>query len=1288
MKKQFNNSNDDTPTSFNFHSHHLLLWFIGSIDISILKASLHELIRRDEMLRPTFIELNGLPISEHPLLPIHLTVVDHPECEINRRIQTEIAAPFDLDKGPVIRVKLIRLKGEKQVLLLEFHHVISDKGWMDEFARDLLALYGMFSMGQPLPKLYSQAEDIALERERLLTYWKRQLADAPTLHLPTDKPRPQVPSFGMKRQLFSLPPSVAEGLKILSKREGVTLFMTMAAAFQIILHRYSSQDDIVMCTPVAADSRLELENLTGYFINILALRTNISGNPSFRELLSQVCEVILEAYANQDMPFKKLADTLDLKRDPLFQVMFVFQDEPQLNEIISECLQVDTEAVKFDLILKLSETPHSIDGIAEYATDLFEASTIRRLIGHFQTLLEGIIAHPEAHLSKLPMLTETERRQLLVEWNNTAIEVSGTNFIHQLFEEQVERTPHAVAVVYKNQQLTYGELNARANQLAHYLRHIGVEPEALVGICLERSIDQVIGWLSILKAGGAYVPLDPCYPKELLEFMLEDSAPLALLTNDQYEALFADMSKCPRLIDLSTKFPAWAIFPDTNPDHESVGLKPENLAYVIYTSGSTGKPKGAEILHRGLQNLLPWYIRESTNLTCDDTVLVVTSMAFDVTQKVIYGPLLVGARLVLASEPFDPQAIVKLVLQERISMMTITPSGFYTLIDANTNGELSNLRRVFLGGEPMQPSKLLEMPEPRPEFFNNYGPTECTAIATSFRMSADLEQYLNRSVPIGRPIWNVRIYILDPYQQPVPIGVTGEIYIGGVAVGRGYLNRPELTAERFVLDPFVPETSAHMYKTGDLARWLTDGTIEFLFRNDSQVKIRGFRIELNDIEAALLQHPQLREVVVDVYEAVPADKRLVAYVVSRNNAMITPTEIRDFLKLKLPEFMVPSAYVLLNALPLTPNGKLNRKALPLPLAEEASKECSAPCNEIERKLIVIWKNLLGVKNIAIHDNFFELGGHSLLAVKMTIEISKQFNFDIPLGALYQSPTIKELGITISSGNQQSSSYSLVPIQTQGARPPLFAIHTISLHDLPRYLGKDQPLYFLRYGMAAECSNRSVRLPLLEELASHYINEIQQLQPRGPYYLIGFSFGGVIAYEMANQLVANGHQVNFVGLLDSRLDNQKRSLKIHKLFKPNTTQLLERIKNKINDRAIADKYGADFWPHFYTSVPDKACRNGYQPKKYNGRVTLFQGIQCDDSFFSYAPPEVAWRKLLGDNLEVQEVSGSHLDMCIEPHVKILAEKLIACMDLAINSREYPIRANLRHSKPNDTNCSTT
>lgn len=1272
----------------------------GKLDVGVLETALNMIIDRHEALRTSFAEQDGELVQIiQASLSIPLTMLDLREYSEEQRaskvaqlIQDNAATAFDLERLPLLQTRLLRLGEEEYIFLVTFHHIIFD-GWsLAVFVRDLSALYEAISQDLPssLPELPIQYADFTVWQqewlqgeamERLQDYWTSRLERAATLDLPIDKPRPAVQSFSGEIQHFSLSPDLAEGLNALSRREGVTLFMTLVAAFNILLHRYSAQDDIVIGTPTAGRSRLELEGLIGFFVNTLVLRADLSGSPSFRELLAQIRDTTLGAYAHQDMPFEKLVEVLnpsrDRSRNPLFQVWFVLQNneqtELQLNNLSVESISIIEEGAKFDLAVYVEETPLGTKGYVTYATDLFEAATITRLIGHFQTLLEGIVAHPEARLSELPMLTELERQQLLVDWNGPTVTFPQDRYIHQLFEEQVDRSPEAVAVVYEDQQLSYAELNARANQLAHHLRDIGVGPEALVGICLERSLDMVVGLLGILKAGGAYVPLDPAYPKERLAFMLEDSAPLALLTQGKFEELFEDMSKSLPVIDLSAKLPSWAGQSETNPDHGSVGLTPDNLANVLYTSGSTGKPKGVGARHRGLQNLLPWYISEF-NLSFDDAVLVVTSHSYDLTQRNIFAPLLVGARLVLAEESFDPQAIVKLVARENISLMNLTPSAFYALTAASSNGELGGLRHVILGGEPIQPSRLLELPEPRPEFVNGYGPTECTGVITYHRMSPDLEQYRygNRAVPIGRPIANTRIYILDAHQQLVPIGVSGEIHIGGVPVGRGYLNQPEMTAERFVRDPFIPEADARMYKTGDLARWLADGTIEFLGRNDFQVKVRGFRIELGEIESALRQHPQLSEAVVGVYESVPGDKRLAAYLVSQSDSIPSPSELRDFLKPKLPEFMVPSAFVFLDALPTTPNGKLDRKALPMPdmsRLQDRDAGFIAPHSKAEKQLAGIWGKLLGIDRVSIHDNFFELGGHSLLAVKMVVDINKQFDTNLPLGTIYQSPTVEELGKIITSGKQQPTRYSLVPIQTQGSRPPLFAIHTISMLDLPRYLGKDQPLYFLRYGMAAEVNNRSIRLPQLKDLASHYIKELQQVQPNGPYYLLGFSFGGVVAYEMADQLLADGHRVNLVGLLDTYLTWEQQSLPLHriinKFFRLSPSQFLELIKDKLTFLATPYIYGTDYWPHLYTHGPDLACRNGYQPKIINGAVTLFQASERESMFFSYVPPEQEWKKLLGDTLEVQQVSGGHFEIFKEPHVKILAEKLIACMDKAIN-----------------------
>ncbi|HEY8160638.1 MAG TPA: amino acid adenylation domain-containing protein [Methylobacter sp.] len=1106
--------------------------------------------------------------------------------------------------------------------------------------------------------------------ERLLVYWKTQLTGAPTLDLPTDRPRPAVPSFRGEIQQFSLSPDLVLGLKELSRRENVTLFMTLAAAFQVLLQRYSGQDDIVIGTPAASSSYSGSGSLHDFSTNTLALRTDLSGNLSFCELLAQVRGVTLGAYAHQGLPFEKLVDALNLQQDrsrnPLFQVMLIVRsisdDKLQLNEMAPELVKVYTEAAQSDLILELSETPHALAGSVTYAADLFEAETIIRLIGHFQTLLEGIIARPEARLSELPLLSEPERRRVLEEWNDTTAPFPRDQCIHDLFEAQAARTPQAVAVAYEDSQLTYAELNAQANRLAHHLRELGVKPDALVALCVERGLNMVVGLLAILKAGGAYVPLDPAYPKERLAFMLEDSDPVAVLTQGRLEHVFADAVKALPVIDLDADCHRWMSQPETNPDHSNVELTAENLAYVIYTSGSTGQPKGVMVTHRNAVH------STSARFVCYrepvSAYLLLSSFAFDSSVAGLFWTLGQGGCLCLPTDDDakDPAALVNLIANRRISHLLALPS-FYMLLLKQTGSHLRTLKTAIVAGEACSTEVVKQhyAALPHVPLYNEYGPTEGSVWSSVYLTDKD---DCNRPIPIGRPISNVRLYILDGVGNPVPIGVQGELHVGGEGVARGYWRRPELTAEKFIPDPFQP--GCRLYKTGDLGRWLADGTIEYLGRNDFQVKIRGFRIELGEIETMLCQHPQLREAAVAVHEPTPGDKRLAAYLVAHSNATPTASELQCFLKPQLPEFMVPSAFVFLEALPITPNGKLNRNALPEPDQHRQVLDADfiAPRSQVEKQLTEVWRGVLSVNRIGIHDNFFELGGQSLLVAKMLVEINKLFNIDLSLGAVYQYPTIKQLATLISSNGQKSSWYSLVPIQTQGSRPPLFAIHTITLQDLPRHLGKDQPLYFLRYGMAAELNDHPIQLPALEELASHYIKELQQVQPEGPYYLAGFSFGGVIAYEMARQLQANGHRVNLVALLDTYLDWEKRLLPLHriiyKLVQHSPGRLLTLAKNKITDLATSNKNGADFWPHIYTLAPDLACRNAYQPKSYNGRVVLFQGYKREGVFFSYALPENAWRKLLGENLEVQQIAGDHIEIFNEPHTRTLAEKLMSCM----------------------------
>lgn len=1109
--------------------------------------------------------------------------------------------------------------------------------------------------------------------EPSLDYWKRQLAEMPTLELPIDKPRPARPLQQTKTQPFSLTPDLTETIKTLTRHEGVTLFVTLAAVLQVLLHRYTGQNDIAIGTPSGGP------NLSGSAPKLLVLRTNLADNPRFRTLLTQVREVTLGAYTHQDIPLNTLAETLspqrDLNRYPLCQVLFALETGLEAAQASTENLAnffpEEAETAPFDLAFTFSETSCGLSGTVRYTTGLFESATIERLIGHFQTLLEGIVADPDARLSELPLLTEAERRQLLVDWNDTSAPFPADMCIHELFEAQVAATPQAIALIHENSRLSYAELNASANRLAHYLRELGVKPDALVAICIERGLNMIVGLLAILKAGAAYLPLDPAYPQDRLAFMLEDSAPVAVLTQDRLESLFAGVAKNLPVIDLESVFPVWAHQPDTNPDRQALGLSPRHLAYLIYTSGSTGKPKGVMLEHQGLCSMVT-DLKKRYQMETTDRMLQFATIAFDVSVEEIFVTLLSGAALVLRTDEWlcDASTFWTLCQNNEVSIVNLPTLFWQQLAQEHQAVIPSTVRHIIIGGDAVSSKALadwFERESYRPKLLNAYGPTETTVNATIHEPTANALSWQ----AIGRPIANTSIYILDANRQPVPIGVAGELFIGGAGIARGYLNRPELTAERFIADPFAAKAKARMYKTGDLARWLADGTIEFLGRNDFQVKIRGFRIELGDIETKLAEHPAVREVAVLTYEDSGSDKRLVAYLVPQGTAVPSISELREFLKPKLPEFMLPSAFMFIDALPLTPNGKLDRKALAKPDANcrVPDAEFTAPRNPLEQQLTDIWVRVLKLDRIGIHDNFFALGGHSLLAVKMVAEVNKQLNTDLVLGVVYQAPTIAELGLIISSGAQQPFWYSVVPIQMQGSRPPLFAIHTITLLDLPRHLGRNQPLYFLRYGMAGESNDHPVTLPPLKDVARHYIGEMRLVQPQGPYYLIGFSFGGMIAYEMAQQLSANGHRVNLLGLLDTHLTEEQQILPltriIRKFLSQGPRELMNKAKTKINDWMTLDQYGTDFWPHVYTSTPDATCANGYQADSYPGRVTLFQASEQESLFFTLTPPEREWKKLLGDKLDVQQVSGQHFYMCREPHVQTLAAKITACMDKAMN-----------------------
>jgi amino acid adenylation domain-containing protein len=1030
----------------------MVLRLQGNLNQGALERSLWSICDRHEVLRTNFVTIDGQPTQVIQTTKEKISVVELQHLSLNEQAertqelrQTQANQPFDLAQESLIRATLVVLSETEHLLLVCMHHIISD-GWSIEvFIHELTTLYNAYAQNQPanLAPLPIQYADFALwQRQWLqgdvlqtqLNYWQNQLADAPALlSLPTDHPRPAVQSFVGAYQEFSLSPVLSKALTELSRQQGATLFMTLLAAFDALLYRYTGSSDILVGTPIANRNRGEIEGLIGFFVNTLVMRADLADNPSFSQLLTRVREVAMDAYAHQDLPFEMLVEALqperDLSHSPLFQVAFVLQNTPKseigMTGLTVTDLPLENTTAKFDLTLAMVNTDDGLKGVWEYNTDLFESGTIERLAGHFVNLLAGIVANPQAQISQLPLLTEVEQQQLLIEWNNTQVDYPEIKCIHQLFEEQAERTPDAIAVVFENQQLTYSELNGRANQLAHYLQKLGVKADTLVGICVERSLEMMVGLLGILKAGGAYVPLDPEYPQERLQFAIADAQLSLLLTQE-------------RLLNKLTENQAQLILLEqaeinqNSQDNLTGVVTANNLANLIYTSGSTGKPKGVMVEHRGLFNLAQAQIK-TFDLHSDSRILQFASLNFDASIWEIILSMGSGATLYLGTKDalMPGLPLMGLLKEYEITHIILPPSALAVL----PLEELPKLGTIIVGGEACSEELIKQWATGR-NFFNAYGPTETSVCATVEKWTDETEK-----INIGRPIANTQVYILDSHLQPVPIGVPGELHIGGTGLARGYLNRPELTAEKFISNPFVSlekggEQPSKLYKTGDLARYLPNGKIEYLGRVDNQVKIRGFRIELGEIEAVIGQNADVQSACVIAREDNPGDKRLVAYVVPQPEIILTSNEIRQFLKAKLPDYMVPNAFVILEDLPLTPNGKIDRRALPAPDLQ-GKGEYIAPRNPIEEKMAQIWAEVLKLKRVSIEDNFFELGGHSLLATQVISRCQEAFEIALPLRYLFESPTIAQLSAVILKELQTGSGLKLpaiVPLNRQDDIP--------------------------------------------------------------------------------------------------------------------------------------------------------------------------------------------------------------------------------------------------------------
>jgi len=1121
----------------------------GALDVPALEAAFGALIARHETLRTTLRQEGDSAVQiVHPAVPFVLRPEALAADELEARVSDELRRPFDLEQGPLLRVRLLRLGEEEHVLTLVQHHIVSD-GWsMPIMVDELVRLYAGYRSGEAvhLPGLPIQYADYAIwqrnwmeagEQERQLAYWTAQLGgEQPVLELPTDRPRPLVQSHAGARLDIELAPQLAQGLKEVARQHGVTLFMLLLASFQTLLHRYSGQADVRVGVPTANRNRAETEGLIGLFVNTQVLKAQFAHDLTFARLLQQVKDTAVQAQAHQDLPFEQLVQALqperDLSRSPLFQVMFNHQTRGAgqgrgLPGLSVEKLASSAQTAQFDLTLETLEHEGGIGAALTWATALFDAATIERLAGHWRNLLQGICADAGQRVAALPLLDAQERQQILVDWNRSAAEYPRERCLSELFEAQVRATPEAVALVSGATSLSYAQLNRRANRLAHRLRELGVGPDVLVGMALERSVDMVVGLLAVLKAGGAYVPLDPDFPRDRLAYMIEDSGLELLLTQSSLLAqLPIPEGLCNLCLDRDSDWPD-----GYGEDNLAPIAGPDNLAYAIYTSGSTGLPKGVTIAQQALVNFL-CSMADKPGLTSTDRVLQLTSLSFDIAGLELYLPLLRGAAVVLlqTGQNKDPQALLQVIAEQQVSVIQATPSSWRMILDAAPAGALHG-RTLLCGGEALSAELAQRLIDQAGHVWNVYGPTETTIWSA--------RHYLTRAddVWLGKPLANTSLHIVSDDLEVLPVGARGELLIGGDGLARGYHQRPSLTAQRFVPDPFSGN-GARLYRTGDLACYHADGVIEYAGRLDHQVKIRGFRIELGEIEARLLEHPAVHEAVVLDIDAA-GGRQLAAWLVASDgvdDAEALRSELKAHLKAGLPDYMVPSHLVWLPGMPQTPNGKLDRKALPAPDASLEQAQFEATRGEREQRLARIWEEVLKVERVGLKDNFFALGGHSLLVISVVGKIREAFSVSLSLHDFLLLETFEELADFISAGERRVSKPVISMNGADSASIPLFCLPpggggTYAYYPLAGHLSGTRRVL----GVV----NKSHVVPGWFEtswdgMIAYYVEQIRKARPNGPYHLLGWSLGGALAMDVAHALESAGETVGFLGLVDSFL----------------------------------------------------------------------------------------------------------------------------------------------------------
>lgn len=1276
----------------------------GPLNVAALERALTELVHRHEILRTVFVaegdQVWQVVSPPQPFKALLTGLESLPEetreAHARRLSQEEAATFFDLSTGPLFRARLLRLAEDHHWLLLNAHHAVTD-GWScGIIQRELSAAYEAFVAGRTLqlPELPIQYGDFTvwsaqwLEREvfpKQLDYWRRKLTGAPELmQLPADRARPAVASQRGEDCGVLLPLSVLEGVQALGRPAGATTFMTLLALSQAFLARCTGQGDLVIGTPTAGRDRSELHPLVGFFVNMLALRASGIGPQTFNELLREAKVVALEAYSHQDLPFEQLVKELKPARNagynPVFQVALLHERAGEvawnLPGLEVSPLPANTGTTKFDLIIQFREEAEGLRLVLGYSLDLFDRATVERMLRQFQNLIQAVLLNPQQRVAELPLSSAEERQQLLQEWNCTRTAYPRERCIHELFEEQAACNADAVAVELEQTRLTYGQLNGRANRLAHQLRAAGVGPDTLVTLCTERSLEMIIALLAILKAGGAYVPLAPEYPAERLAFMLADTQSPVLLTQRHLVARLPAHRARVILLDAPEIAPA-----DSRPTTNPVGnVRAENLAYVMYTSGSTGRPKGTTIPHRGVVRLVK--NTDFADLSAGEVFLQFAPISFDASTLEIWAPLLNGGRLVLMPPGANSlEELGRVIQQHCVTTLWLTAGLFNVMVDERLE-DLKSLRQLLAGGDvlsvPHVRKALAGLPGCR--LINGYGPTESTTFTCCHTITpADLRA---AAIPIGRPIANTQVYLLDGQRQPVPVGVPGELYIGGDGLARDYLNQPELTREKFVPHPFSDQAGAVLYRTGDLCKYRADGIIEFLGRMDQQVKIRGFRIELEEIETVIKQDSRVREAVVVAREFAPGDKRLVAYYVRAGTDLLTGEQLREYLRPRLPDYMLPAAYVPLDSLPLNPNGKVDRVQLPAPVL--ATSELGAlrvrPRTPIEEIIATTWAEVLGVEQVGVQDNFFVLGGHSLQTIQIIDRLSRA-GLGLTLEQILQHQTVAALAAVVDtkraleSGTDEGS--CLVTLQPRGERPPFFLLHTapgdlLGYMKLVYFLGNDQPVYgFQSLGLThPERCHRS-----LSEMATHYVKLLRQFQPRGPYYLGGWCFGGNVAMEMAHQLAAAGQEVAVLALIETWAHTPpvkswryyvRRMEYFRRLGVAGTVRhYCRRLRGMLDRRHAQPVVTPDAFAFEATKTGplknresiypinlEATRRHRSRPEVYPGRVTLFFRETYGEDVIT---PDWDFR-VLARTVRSYMVPGDHRSVLKEPHVRRLAELL--------------------------------